>query len=100
MSRSWWPKRSRPEAFPGLCGPPRGQGILVYLFWTKEGERYLSHISGEVTAEELCISAAEAVGETDSLDQMHPHGPKLKLFVRRLLFFFLVVFHPAGGTRV
>ncbi|XP_034045553.1 non-receptor tyrosine-protein kinase TYK2 [Thalassophryne amazonica] len=53
---------SRPS--PGLPEPPQVQGIHVYLFWTREGERYLSHTSGEVTAEELCISAAEAVGIT------------------------------------
>ncbi|TDH03060.1 hypothetical protein EPR50_G00159180 [Perca flavescens] len=62
MSRSRWSRRSKPGAFPGLCDPPKGQGIHVYLFWSKEGERYLSHTSGRVTAEELCISAAEAVG--------------------------------------
>lgn len=96
MSRSWWPKCSRAEAFPGLCAPPRDRGIHVYLFWTKEGDRYLSHTCGEVTAEDLCISAAEAVGETDSLDQMHPHRPKLN----RSLVFCFVVFYPAGGTCV
>lgn len=63
MSTIWGSKHSKPEANVGLCDPPRGQGIHVYLFWTKEGERYLSHTSGEVTAEELCISAAEAIGE-------------------------------------
>lgn len=36
----------------------------MYLFWTRDGERYLSHTCGEVTAEDLCISAAEAVGIT------------------------------------
>lgn len=40
------------------------QGIHVYLFWTREGDRYLSHTSGEVTAEDLCISAAETIGIT------------------------------------
>ncbi|KAM9345657.1 non-receptor tyrosine-protein kinase TYK2 [Symphorus nematophorus] len=64
MSRSGWSLRSRPGAVPGLYEPPPGQGIHVYLFWTKEGERYLSHTDGEVTAEDLCISAAEAVGIT------------------------------------
>ncbi|XP_040014930.1 non-receptor tyrosine-protein kinase TYK2 [Xiphias gladius] len=64
MSRIRWPKRSRPGACPGQSEPPQGQGIHVFLFWTKEGERYLSNTSGEVTAEELCISAAEAVGIT------------------------------------
>ncbi|XP_040917883.1 non-receptor tyrosine-protein kinase TYK2 isoform X2 [Toxotes jaculatrix] len=64
MSRIRWSKRSRPGVFPGPSEPPQGQGIHVFLFWTKDGERYLSHTSGEVTAEALCISAAEAVGIT------------------------------------
>ncbi|XP_070836623.1 non-receptor tyrosine-protein kinase TYK2 [Chaetodon trifascialis] len=64
MSRSGWSTRSRPGACPDPCEPPQGQGIHVYLFWTKEGERYLSHTSGDVKAEELCILAAEAVGIT------------------------------------
>ncbi|XP_062294756.1 non-receptor tyrosine-protein kinase TYK2 isoform X1 [Scomber scombrus] len=64
MSRSGWSKRSKSGALPGLAEPPQGQGVHVYLFWTQEGERYLSHTAGEVTAEELCISAAEAVGIT------------------------------------
>ncbi|XP_067472134.1 non-receptor tyrosine-protein kinase TYK2 [Thunnus thynnus] len=64
MSRSGWSKRSKSGALPGLGEPPQGKGIHVYLFWTQEGEKYLSHTSGEVTAEELCISAAEAVGIT------------------------------------
>lgn len=73
MSRIGWHKRSRPEEFPGLSDPPQEEGIHVYLFWTKEGGRYFSHTCGQVTAEELCISAAEAVGENDHVDQMHPH---------------------------
>ncbi|KAM7371814.1 hypothetical protein PAMP_009024 [Pampus punctatissimus] len=64
MSRSGWSKRSKSGAFPGLCEPLQGQGIRVFLFWTQEGEKYLSHTTGAVTAEELCISAAEAVGIT------------------------------------
>nr|AMV91904.1 tyrosine kinase 2 [Acanthogobius hasta] len=55
-------KRSR--SCPGVSEPPQGPGIHVYLFWTPGGEPYLSHTSGEVTAEELCISAAKAVGIT------------------------------------
>lgn len=43
---------------------PQSQGVHVYLFSTNEGERYLSHTSGNVTAEELCISAAKVVGIT------------------------------------
>ncbi|XP_033827751.1 non-receptor tyrosine-protein kinase TYK2 [Periophthalmus magnuspinnatus] len=57
-------KRSRSWPFPGECEPPQNPGVHVYLFWSPEGERYLSHTSGEVTAEELCISAAKAVGIT------------------------------------
>lgn len=90
MSRIGWSKRSRKGAFPGLSDPPQGQGIHVYLFWSREGERYLSHTSGDVTAEELCISAGEAVGESDNLDQIHSHRPQLSdLYI---LFFFHVVF--------
>ncbi|XP_070704408.1 non-receptor tyrosine-protein kinase TYK2 [Pempheris klunzingeri] len=62
MSRSVWSKCSKPGASAGQVEPPQGQGVHVYLFWTKEGERYLSFRRGEVTAEELCISASEAVG--------------------------------------
>ncbi|XP_054462902.1 non-receptor tyrosine-protein kinase TYK2 isoform X2 [Anoplopoma fimbria] len=64
MSRSGWSKRSRSGASLGQCEPPQGLGVHVYLFWSKEGERYLSHTGRSVTAEELCISAAEAVGIT------------------------------------
>ncbi|XP_069380762.1 non-receptor tyrosine-protein kinase TYK2 isoform X2 [Paralichthys olivaceus] len=64
MSRRWWSRRSKSGQFPGQAEPPQGKGVHVFLLWTKEGERYLSHTSGEVTAEELCISAAEAVGIT------------------------------------
>ncbi|XP_028267366.1 non-receptor tyrosine-protein kinase TYK2 [Parambassis ranga] len=64
MSRRGWSKSSKQGGPLGLSEAPQGQGIHVYLFWTKEGERYLSHTTGEVTAEELCISAAEAVGIT------------------------------------
>uniref|UniRef100_A0A8C5CE57 non-specific protein-tyrosine kinase n=1 Tax=Gadus morhua TaxID=8049 RepID=A0A8C5CE57_GADMO len=35
-------------------------GIHIYLLWTKEGDRYHSHSVGDVTAEELCMSVAEA----------------------------------------
>ncbi|TNN70030.1 Non-receptor tyrosine-protein kinase TYK2 [Liparis tanakae] len=62
MSRSRWSKRSKSGV--ALCEAPQGPGIHVYLFWSKEGERYLSHTGGGVTAEDLCISAAEAVGIT------------------------------------
>uniref|UniRef100_A0A3Q4H958 FERM domain-containing protein n=1 Tax=Neolamprologus brichardi TaxID=32507 RepID=A0A3Q4H958_NEOBR len=57
--------RSRSSgSFSGLSEPPKDQGIHVYLFWTKDGKKYLSHTTGEVTAEQLCISAAETVGIT------------------------------------
>lgn len=63
MSSIWGSKGSKPKANGVPCDPPRGPGIHIYLFWTKEGERYLSHTSEEVTAEELCIRAAKAIGE-------------------------------------
>uniref|UniRef100_A0A671V986 Tyrosine-protein kinase n=1 Tax=Sparus aurata TaxID=8175 RepID=A0A671V986_SPAAU len=62
MSRSGWSSRSRQGAFPDEPEPPQGQGIHVYLFSSKDGERFLSHTDGDVTAEDLCISAAKAVG--------------------------------------
>ncbi|XP_017284854.1 non-receptor tyrosine-protein kinase TYK2 [Kryptolebias marmoratus] len=64
MSGRGWSRIFRTGTLPGSNEAPQSQGIHVYLFWTKEGERYLSHASGDVTAEELCISAAEAVGIT------------------------------------
>ncbi|TKS92111.1 Non-receptor tyrosine-protein kinase TYK2 [Collichthys lucidus] len=64
MSRSGLSTHSMPALFPSVCEPPQGQGTHVYLFWTKDGERYLSHTCGEITAEDLCILAAEAVGIT------------------------------------
>lgn len=64
MSRSS-SKRSKGDLFPGTVQPPRCKGIHVYLFCTQEGGTYLSHTSGDVTAEELCFLAAKAVGETD-----------------------------------
>ncbi|KAK2916650.1 hypothetical protein Q8A67_001024 [Cirrhinus molitorella] len=41
-----------------------GPGVHVFLFWTKEGEHCLSYKEGEVTAEDLTIDAAKAVGIT------------------------------------
>lgn len=70
MARRGWYKFLKPEIFTELSEAPQTQGIHVYLFWSKEGERYLSHTGGDVTAEELCISAAEAVGESDSWHHM------------------------------
>ncbi|CAB1341815.1 unnamed protein product, partial [Coregonus sp. 'balchen'] len=62
MSRSGRSKRTRSST--GQCEPPQGPGVHVYLFWTKGGERYLTHTEGKVTAEELSISAAQTVGIT------------------------------------
>ncbi|XP_062388819.1 non-receptor tyrosine-protein kinase TYK2 [Sardina pilchardus] len=45
---------------PG-CETPQGPGIHVYLFWTKDGERYMTH-KEVVTAEELSIRAAQVAG--------------------------------------
>uniref|UniRef100_A0A673H5D4 Tyrosine-protein kinase n=1 Tax=Sinocyclocheilus rhinocerous TaxID=307959 RepID=A0A673H5D4_9TELE len=45
-------------------GQCEGPGVHVFLFWTKEGERCLSYKEGEVTAEDLTIFAAKAVGIT------------------------------------
>ncbi|XP_047199858.1 LOW QUALITY PROTEIN: non-receptor tyrosine-protein kinase TYK2 [Hippoglossus stenolepis] len=64
MPRIWWSRSSWSGLCPGQAEPPQGKGIHLFLLWTQEGERYLSHTSGEVTAEELCIAAAEAVGIT------------------------------------
>ncbi|XP_061567061.1 non-receptor tyrosine-protein kinase TYK2 isoform X2 [Cololabis saira] len=62
MSKRRWSNFLKPVTFPEPCEAPGTPGIHVYLFSSKDGERYLSHTSGDVTAEELCISAAEAVG--------------------------------------
>ncbi|KAM8723603.1 non-receptor tyrosine-protein kinase TYK2 [Acanthopagrus schlegelii] len=62
MSRSGWSSRSRQVSFPDQPEPPQGPGVHVYLFISQDGERFLSHTGGDVTAEELCISAAKAVG--------------------------------------
>ncbi|KAJ8389093.1 hypothetical protein AAFF_G00122990 [Aldrovandia affinis] len=43
---------------------PRGPGLHILLFWTKDGERYLSRQEGEVTAEDLSILASQRVGIT------------------------------------
>uniref|UniRef100_A0A8C5D3E3 Tyrosine-protein kinase n=1 Tax=Gouania willdenowi TaxID=441366 RepID=A0A8C5D3E3_GOUWI len=55
-------KSSQAGKPPDLIEAPQEQGVHVYMFCTKDGARYLSHTSGEITAEELCISAAEAAG--------------------------------------
>ncbi|KAM9843635.1 non-receptor tyrosine-protein kinase TYK2 [Aulostomus maculatus] len=59
-----WPKRPKRGVSPSLSDPPQGPGVHVGLFWSPEGERYLSHPSGEISAEELCIAAAQVVGIT------------------------------------
>uniref|UniRef100_A0A4W4EE62 Tyrosine-protein kinase n=1 Tax=Electrophorus electricus TaxID=8005 RepID=A0A4W4EE62_ELEEL len=64
MSRRGCFKSATRETSTGLCEAPPGPGIHVYLFWTKSGDCYLNHQDGEVTAEELTIQAAEAVGIT------------------------------------
>lgn len=63
MSSILGSKRSKVKANSSPGDPAREPGIHIYLFWTKEGERFLSHTCEEVTAEELCIRAAKAVGE-------------------------------------
>ncbi|CDQ98533.1 unnamed protein product [Oncorhynchus mykiss] len=64
MSRRGRSKSTRTGSSTGQCEPPQGPGVHVYLFWTKAGERYLTHTEGKVTAEELSISAAQTVGIT------------------------------------
>ncbi|KAL0197139.1 hypothetical protein M9458_005679, partial [Cirrhinus mrigala] len=59
MSRRGRSKKSRAHTLTGQC---EGPGVHVFLFWTKEGERCLSYKEGEVTAEDLTIDAAKAVG--------------------------------------
>ncbi|XP_077069553.1 non-receptor tyrosine-protein kinase TYK2 [Siphateles boraxobius] len=61
MSRRGRPRRSKAGTSTGQC---EGPGVHVFLFWTKEGERCLSYKEGEVTAEDLTIDAAKAVGIT------------------------------------
>ncbi|XP_067238624.1 non-receptor tyrosine-protein kinase TYK2 [Chanodichthys erythropterus] len=61
MSRRGRTRRSKAGTSTGQC---EGPGVHVLLFWTKEGERCLSYKEGEVTAEDLTIDAAKAVGIT------------------------------------
>lgn len=82
--------RSRSSgSFSGLIEPPKDQGIHVYLFWTKDGKKYLSHTTGEVTAEQLCISAAETIGKRKRLHQMH--SPEMKVFSLFMWYLSLLV---------
>ncbi|XP_030645484.1 non-receptor tyrosine-protein kinase TYK2 [Chanos chanos] len=64
MSRRGRSHSTRRGSCTGQCEVPQEQGIHVYLFWTKDGDRYLSHKEGEVSAEDLLIRAAQAVGIT------------------------------------
>ncbi|KAM4531061.1 non-receptor tyrosine-protein kinase TYK2 isoform 1-T1 [Odontesthes bonariensis] len=64
MSKRGWSKVPRSETISGPNAAPQTPGIHVYLFWTKEGEKYLSHTCEDITAEDLCILAAETVGIT------------------------------------
>uniref|UniRef100_A0A1A8MPN4 non-specific protein-tyrosine kinase n=1 Tax=Nothobranchius pienaari TaxID=704102 RepID=A0A1A8MPN4_9TELE len=64
MSGKGWSRFFRTGTFPASNEPPQSQGIHVYLFSSEDGEKYLSHTSGDVTAEELCILSAKAVGIT------------------------------------
>uniref|UniRef100_A0A8C8DM40 Tyrosine-protein kinase n=1 Tax=Oryzias sinensis TaxID=183150 RepID=A0A8C8DM40_9TELE len=57
-----WSKFFKQETCPGPGEAPQTPGIHVYLFWSRDGGTHLSHTSGDVTAEELCIRAAEVVG--------------------------------------
>ncbi|XP_051743713.1 non-receptor tyrosine-protein kinase TYK2 isoform X2 [Ctenopharyngodon idella] len=61
MSRRGRTRRSKAGTSTGQC---EGPGVHVFLFWTKDGERCLSYKEGEVTAEDLTIDAAKAVGIT------------------------------------
>ncbi|XP_048047169.1 non-receptor tyrosine-protein kinase TYK2 [Megalobrama amblycephala] len=61
MSRRGRTRRSKAGTSTGQC---EGPGVHVFLFWTKEGERCLSYKEGEMTAEDLTIDAAKAVGIT------------------------------------
>ncbi|XP_057672938.1 non-receptor tyrosine-protein kinase TYK2 [Corythoichthys intestinalis] len=65
MSARRWTKLNKQRSLAESLAPPEDDGVHVYLFWSPSGERYLSHTTAqEITAEELCISAAEAVGIT------------------------------------
>lgn len=51
------------------CEAPQGPGIHIYLFWTKDGNQYLTHQDSKVTAEELTTKAAESVGKRFTMHQ-------------------------------
>ncbi|XP_064416951.1 non-receptor tyrosine-protein kinase TYK2 [Latimeria chalumnae] len=46
------------------CQSPPGSGVNVHLYWTKDGEQYLTYIQRSITAEDICIEAAEKIGIT------------------------------------
>lgn len=64
MSRRGCFKSTKQGASTEQCEASQESGIHVYLFWTKDGDCYLTHQDGEVTAEDLLIQAAEAVGKS------------------------------------
>ncbi|XP_051994646.1 non-receptor tyrosine-protein kinase TYK2 [Xyrauchen texanus] len=59
MFRRGHSRRFKAGTSTGQC---EGPGVNVFLFWTKEGERCQSYQEGDVTAEDLTINAAKAVG--------------------------------------
>ncbi|XP_061702635.1 non-receptor tyrosine-protein kinase TYK2 isoform X2 [Syngnathoides biaculeatus] len=60
-----WSKLSKRRSSAESLATPEDDGIFVYLFWSPNEDRYVSHTAAEqVTAEELCVSAAETVGIT------------------------------------
>uniref|UniRef100_A0A667XMS8 Tyrosine-protein kinase n=1 Tax=Myripristis murdjan TaxID=586833 RepID=A0A667XMS8_9TELE len=60
MSGSGIFKSARSGAFPKLCEPPQGQGIHVYLFWTKGGEPFVTMMN----ARECNLSISSPPGIT------------------------------------
>lgn len=62
MSRRGRYRLTRTSSSSPESDKPQGPGIHVYLFWTKDGERYLTHKENEITAENLSIRAALAAG--------------------------------------
>lgn len=64
MSRRGCFKTTKKGASTEQCEAPQGSGIHVHLFWTKDGDCCLTHLDGEVTAEELLIQAAEVAGKS------------------------------------
>lgn len=88
MSSILTSKRSKVKD-SGSPGDPTCQpGVHVYLFWTKEAARFLSHTGGEVTAEKLCIRAAKAVGES-AAEASRPISPCSVLLLGVLTSLFI-----------